>query len=736
MNAYTFELSSSLWLLVLLILVSVSVAIFTYRVTVPPISSKVKALLICLRSLALALLLFVLFEPVMTIISGVEVPPQLAVLLDNSQSTALDDLKGSRKDEYRKAATNANFSSLSKENLNLWKFAGVAKNIEAYSFDSLDFKGPLTDIANVLKKAGENAENNNVRAYLLISDGCFNQGANPVYEAEALGKPVFTIGIGSLELAKDIAVQTILTNEIAYIDNPIPVNVRIFANGYKDIQTNVRILDNGKELASQKLTLLPDNNNYSIVFEYLPKTSGMHKITINADALPDEATLRNNGNSEYIRVLENKRKIALFAGAPSSDVSFITNVLNKEKGVKIKQFIQKKNSEFYGQAPNEKELQESDLFVFIGFPNSNTPYQTLDLIKSHLAKEKPLLFVASRQIDYNKLKVFEDYLPFRTISTNTREFLALPDFAENSSSDPLLKVNGEDIGIDNWNKLPPLFRTETFVKVKPESKVLSGVKVNNVSLKEPLIVTRNFNNSKSIAVIAYGLYRWKLLGYGAEIARNRVETPDLFDNFITNSVRWLSVARKDDLVKVATTKKFYSLGEKVEFIAQVYDESYSPIDKAVISVNVHSKAGAGIENSSSPDNRTLILNSVGNGRYTGILEGLSKGDYFFDARISLGTRMLGSSEAAFSVGETALEFQDLTMNRALLENIASRTGGKFYNVEDAKNFIDDLYKNATFEERSVTSRAEFSFWNLAWLFFIVALLFATEWFIRKRSGLL
>jgi len=196
------------------------------------------------------------------------------------------------------------------------------------------------------------------------------------------------------------------------------------------------------------------------------------------------------------------------------------------------------------------------------------------------------------------------------------------------------------------------------------------------------------------------------------------------------------VARKDDLVKVATTKKFYSLGEKVEFIAQVYDESYSPIDKAVISVNVHSKAGAGIENSSSPDNRTLILNSVGNGRYTGILEGLSKGDYFFDARISLGTRMLGSSEAAFSVGETALEFQDLTMNRALLENIASRTGGKFYNVEDAKNFIDDLYKNATFEERSVTSRAEFSFWNLAWLFFIVALLFATEWFIRKRAGLL
>ncbi len=725
MNSYSFGLSSPLWLLLLLVIAAAALAFWSYRITVPPVSKRKKALLIALRTTAVTLLLFVLFEPVLTIVSGSQVQPKLAVLLDNSQSAAMDDFSGSRKKDYRKAVENTSVLSLGEEKLDVLKFSAFARPVEDFTFDSLDFKGSLTDISTALKKAGENAEKENVRAYLLISDGAFNQGANPLYEAEALGKPVFTVGIGSQQPPKDLSVQTILTNEAAYIDNPVPVNVRISASGYQEGETDIKILDNGKEFDSQKITIHPDKENYSLFFEYMPKTEGVRKITVSASQLPDEATVKNNRLSEYIKVLENKRKIALFAGAPSPDVSFVTQALRQEKGVEIKQFIHKKNSEFYGQPPNEKELSESEMFILIGFPAANTPARTIDLIKGHLAKGKPVLFISSRFLDYGKLKPLEDYLPFRTISSNTREFTALPDFTENASSHPLLKVNGEDIGIDEWNKLPPLFRTETFVRIKPETKVLSGVKVNNVSLKEPMIITRNFQNYRSIAIIAYGVYRWKLLGYGAEMAKNRIETPDLFQNLVNNSVRWLSVGRKEELITVKTSREFYTLGEKAEFLGQVYDEAYSPIDDAVITVSIEG----------AEEKRTLILNSAGNGRYTGSVEGLPEGDFYFRAVVESDGRKIGSDEGRFAIGETALEFQSLTMNKILLENIALKTGGSFYLPDEAGSFLEDLHKKASFEPRNVTTRSEFSFWNLPWLFAAAVLLFALEWFIRKRSGM-
>jgi len=49
--------------------------------------------------------------------------------------------------------------------------------------------------------------------------------------------------------------------------------------------------------------------------------------------------------------------------------------------------------------------------------------------------------------------------------------------------------------------------------------MVASFKVNNVPLNEPFIITRNINSRKSVAIIGYGLYRWKLLGYALKLQR-------------------------------------------------------------------------------------------------------------------------------------------------------------------------------------------------------------------------
>ncbi len=731
MNTYTFGISGSWWWLILSVIIAAGFSIYTYRRTVPPVSRAKKTILVTLRSSALALLLFMLFEPVFTTITGTEKAPKLAVLLDNSMSVAHKDAKIDRKEDYKKAFNNSDFMSLGASNLDIILFDSELKLLstqqnEKFTFDSLKFKGQLTDISKALRHVINSPDDENIRSVLLITDGAFNTGNNPIYDAEVIGKPVYVIGIGDSTEPKDILIQSLVTNEVAYVDNPVPVNINIKTNGYDKGELTVTLLDNGNKVKEQKINLNPDRAAYSVIMEYRPETKGIHKLTATVSSMEGEITLKNNSYSDFIKVLKNKRKIVFFAGAPSSDLSFIKNTLSREKGVEIKSFIQKIGSEFYGQPPIKADLREAELIIFVGFPINSTPVSVLNMIKEELKRGKPIFFIASRNTDYVKLRMLEDYLPFRTMTSRTNEFLALPDIKPEALSSPILRIYGSKDDLKYWNSLPPLYRTETFVEVKPESRVIAGVKVNNVPIKEPLIITRAFQNHKSLAVLGYGLYRWKLIGYAADIAKNRTETPDLFDIFINNAVRWLSVKQDNKNIRIKTTKKNYTNKESVEFIAQVYDASYTPVDNANVKVNIR---GGG-------EVRDIILNSLGNGRYTGSIDGLPEDDYAYSGEVTLNGNKLGSDNGRFSVGEIALEFINLRMNASLLRNIAERSGGKFYTSADAGRFLDDLKSNPAFKPRAVTLRSEFALWNLPWILAAAILLFSLEWFLRKKFGMI
>lgn len=725
MNAYSLVISGSWWILVLIIAAAATFAIWSYRQTIPEISLRRKIIQISLRTIAMSLLIFALFEPVLTMVRAIVEKPQIAILLDNSISAGLADARVNRQKDFEQALTATDFKSIGEDRYFITQFDGEAREIVPFAFDSMKFDGKATDISLAIKHAARLADERNVQAALLITDGAYNTGSNPLHAVSELGKPVYIVGIGDSTEPRDIAVQSILANDVAYIDNPVPVSVNIKTSGYSDGEVKVNLYDNNEFVSEQTFRIASVGEEANLVFQYNPKKEGVRKITATVSSLEGEITAKNNQLSEFIKVMKNKRFVAVFAGAPSADVSFLINSLSSQKGIEIKKYIQKKDSEFFENPPTQSELKDAEVIIFVGFPITTSSQSSLDLVKNELERGKPIFFIASQQVDYNKLKVIQDYLPFVTISSRPAEFLALADLKADALSSPLLRVTGTEKDLDSWKELPPLYRTETFMKVKPESDVVAGVKVNNVPLKEPLIVTRSFQNSKSVALLGYGIYRWKLLGYAADVAKERNETPDLLDIFLNNAYRWLSVVSDNKYVRIKTSKKNYNSSETIEIFGQVYDKAYNPIDNATVSVKV---SGGGQE-------RDLILTSLGNGRYQGQIAGLMEGDYYFGGDAINESGKLGSDNGRFTVGEVALEYLNFRMNAQLLRALAEQTGGKFYTSQNAANFMIDLKNKATFKDKSVSSRSDISLWNLSWLLGTAIVAFAIEWFMRKRAGL-
>jgi hypothetical protein len=120
----------------------------------------------------------------------------------------------------------------------------------------------------------------------------------------------------------------------------------------------------------------------------------------------------------------------------------------------------------------------------------------------------------------------------------------------------------------------------------------------------------------------------------------------------------------------------------------------------------------------------------GNSRYR--IGGLPEGVYRYKAT----TELKGKRETVrgeFLLSEQNQELQNLTADRGLMRKLASATGGKFYSLQT----LNELSTHLASTPAPAQLHTDESFQpliNLKWVFFVLLLLVATEWFIRKYAG--
>lgn len=705
--------------LIVAIPAAVLIAAWSYRYSIPPISRTLKTFLVVLRSLALLFIFLLLGEPLLSLLMHSMEEPIVAVLIDNSKSMSIQDRRGDRKQILADLLESPPVKELHSIGVPQYVLFDLSsKPLAAYSRDSLTATGDGTDIGSALQRLKEFSATKNLQAAVLLSDGEFTVGANPLYEAEQLALPVFAVGIGDSSEQKDLLVSRVLTNDITYVGNRVPVNVTLKSSGYNEERTEVTLRQGGAVLDQKTVTLQPGTREYAVSLSFIPAREGVQKFTVDVSRLPGELTAQNNTITFFTKVLKSKMKVLLVAGSPNQDVAFIRRALAGDQNVELKSLIEQKSGDFYGGPLNDREISDADCMVLIDYPNATTSRSSLSLVQQAVDGSKPFLFVLSRTIDFDKLHSLEAALPFVIGETTTNEyqtFIAIPDPQRGNSILRLTKGS-----IDGWSKLAPAFRIQSVFRAKPESEILGTVRIQSVSTADPFFVTRNVNHKKSFAVLGYGLWRWKMYsepGSGTE---------NLLDEFLSNTVRWLTTREDDRRFKVQPVKSAFGGQEPIEFTGQVYDQNYQPIDNTTIQVTI----------SHGKETTEITLNPLGNGQYDGVVDHLNEGDYSFTAKEIQNGKQVADDKGTFSVGGLNIEFLNTRMNKVLLQQIAARTGGKYYDTDVLGTLPRDISALPNFKSHELTNQREFDLWNSQWALTLIIVLLAMEWFIRKRNGMI
>jgi len=686
---------------------------FVYRFTVPVINAKLKALLIALRFLALLLLLFIIFEPVLALTKKITISPLSLVFIDNSRSIKIND--GTNREQTVKGFTSQLNQNSNANKFEAYTFGNKVTEPKPEDLDKINFFEGSTNFSNIFSSVGN--QNKNISSIVIISDGVITEGTNPLFTAEKLHIPVYTIGVGDTSRRNDVAIKNVLYNEYIYTETPTTIQTTVSNTGFAGKEINISLFEGNIPVGQKKITLSEDGIQ-NVEFEYNPKSGGEKKLTVVASDLNGEFTRANNKKVFYINVLGNKINILVLGGSPSSDISFVKESLEKDDNFKVNSLTQFAPGKFLEKANPQILLDSADILFLIGFPSAETTNDFYNKVRNKILNEsKPFFFSLSSGIDFKKLNELQRELPINiTLKSNSYREVQ-PVIPGNETKNPLLQ-NNSDSPIASWENLPPVFQPDVSFTTKPESELIATTKTNDIPLNVPLIVARKLGSKRSIAVLAEDIWKWKL--------QTATKNLDLFDRFINSSVKWLNTSEEQKQVNIKTSKKIYSLGEEVEFTGQVYDATFNPVSDAEVKVNV----------TSSGEKSEIILNSVGNGLYEGTFQTNKPGDYSFSGEANLDKSKLGTDAGSFNIGEVDIEMVNPRMNYEFLKSLADRTGGEYF---DQKNYAElfPLLKRineSASKEKLVTS--EISLWSTEWLMAAIILLFAIEWFLRKRAGML
>jgi len=703
----SFSFNAIFFFIGLIILAAYS--IYIYRFTLPPVSIVKRYFLTSLRFFALVLLLFIFFEPVLTLTKKNILTPLNYFFFDNSKSITIDD--GTNRIERIKELIEQTKSSSLNGSKQFYSFGSSVNQIDADSLAKFDFSETITDFSKIFSNI--NQTENNIASITVISDGVITEGSTPIYSAEKLGIPVFTVGIGDSTKKNDVEIKNVINNEFIYAETPTTILATILNKGFSGKSSQISLYENS-ELIEQKSLILDASGVNSISFDYTPKQSGEKKLTLKVSNQNGESTYLNNLKVFYINVLSNKINVLLLAGIPSTDLTFIKNSLAVDQNLKINTLTQITAGNFLEQNPQAK-LDSADIIYLIEFPTKSTSDNFIIQLSNKLEnRNTPFFLLLSGNVDLTKLNRIGNLLPFSVQKIDNSYLQVQPDIQLSELTNPVLQNNL----ISDWNNLPPIAYPIVSLTLKPESKLLANVKINNQPRNNPLIVSRSFGSKRSLAVIGKDIWKWKL--------QTATKNITLFNNFIFSSARWLNAPDDQKKVRIKTSKKIYSSGEVIEFSAQVYDESFNPVNDAEVKLQINTR----------DFKEGLSLTSVGGGLYEGSFSSIKNGDYTFNGSATVNGKSLGEDKGAFNVGDVETELIDSRMNYEFLNSLATQTNGKYFNsdqYEELLNYLNKMNASAS-KEKLITS--EIRLWSDEWLLIIVIFLFAAEWFIRKRTGML
>lgn len=246
----------------------------------------------------------------------------------------------------------------------------------------------------------------------VFSDGGQNLGVDPlaVADAAALAKsPIVTVGVGSTAPRRNLRLQELIAPSRAYPEDKVAVRALVQGEGYGgrtfDVELYAREGEGAAEvrIGQEQVTLEADGETVPVEFDIEPAAIGRLELEARIVAPPDDQYGDDNRRSAEIDVVETSTKVLLIASGATRDYRFLRNQLKRDRHANVDVWLQMSPPGISQDAdkvleafPSTKEeLFDYDVIVAFDPDWTQLDAQQVDLLEQWVAEEAGGLIVVA-----------------------------------------------------------------------------------------------------------------------------------------------------------------------------------------------------------------------------------------------------------------------------------------------------------------------------------------------------
>jgi uncharacterized membrane protein len=704
------------------------------RAIAPTMRGPRSAVVWILQSLLVCLLLFLLWQPALSIATLRPQQNIVAVVIDDSKSMSTQEDGHSRKDQVLAALNGGVLNSLKKKfQVRLYRLGDHLERIEAV--DKLNASAPATHIGEGLKEVLADSATLPIGAVVLMSDGADNSGGidlDTISDIKRQRIPIHTVGFGRERMAHDIEVTDVQLPARSLAKSRLEAQVTFHQWGLKGDKVHLVVRDSGKILTSRDVVLQGDGAAQTETVLFNAGDAGVKNLQFGIDALPEEENKNNNALTRVLYVDNATPKILYMEGEPRWDFKFIRRAVEDDKNISLYTVVRTTQNKLYVQVPTGAQTGElkdgfptkvDDLFSYQGIILGTVEANYFTAAQQQLIEQfvdrrgGGLLFLGGRASladgGYEKAP-FSDLLPVR-----------LPDHKNTFHRDPATAAltpagrdslitrieDNPDANVERWKKLPYLMDFQEAGQPKPGALVLAEMTASGNKL--PLLITQKYGRGRTAVFATGGDWRWQMLQPVTDMSH---------EIFWRQLMRWLVSDTPTRVVTSVTRPVLYDDGH-VHLRAEIRDTNYLPTSDATIQARIDGPDGSSQSVDLHPD-------SLEQGVYAADWDAGQAGSYVAEVTATRGSQELGRNVITFRRENGVAENFHLEQNRDLLEKLSSQTGGKYYRPNEVSRLGEDI----SYSDAGITVRETRDLWDMPIVFFLVLLLCCSEWVLRRRWG--
>jgi hypothetical protein len=738
-----------------------------------------------MRLMALASLAVMLMDIVLVIDRRERTRSHLLLLVDTSESMGLTDpyddatarhisagLRGTTdvSDADSTAIRERSRLDLARQALQpILSQLAEGREVAVYGFDSkatrteeaepllaLQPRGASTAVGDALSQALAAHRGQPLAGVLVVTDGQSNGGEDPrkiSQQASRDGTTINALVVGSERGPSNVRLTDVEVSPVVFVRDPSQINLLVESQGMQGRPAQVKLErrqsgEEWTEMGQVELPLGEDGGIQRVPFAWTPDTVGLFEFRGSVVDAGPELTDSDNSAVKTAKVVRQRIRTLVIAGAPSPEVQFLRNALLRDPVIELACWLQSagENYEQVGTRPvrrlpaNPHELSYFDVVVLVD-PNMKKLGPAWDEMLSKFVGDAGggLVYVAG---ELYTSKIFEAGGGEGSAAADISWLGMLPVVWE-----PGLYQSAADVRLsarDTWNleltaegnddpifhfspdqsknreilaSLPGMYWHFPVTRAKPGAAVLAqhgDQRMRNQFGRHVLMALQRYGPGRTVFIGFDATYRWRYLH------------EQYFDGFwarLIDRVGRAKVLGGRYPFTVATDKSVYRTGDRVQLRVQLAGAQEEISSLGTLQCEVEVPGGEPVSHDLEPhaEQPSLLETSftVDKG-----------GAYVIRVSSALQVERDASVRPAthtFRVEPPRQETDKPGTNRPLLEDVAKAASGRVFTPADAHEIP------AAFPIKEVEQLIQYreELWDAPlWLIIIVTLL-TVEWVLRK-----